>query len=64
VNPHDVVLDPELAFEHAQHHWKQSQKCRKAGMEWARLQDLCTKGRELVRTWDRVEAIYETAEAA
>ena len=60
----DVILDPQEAFEHVERHWKRCKKCRSAGMERARLKDVCATGRELVRAWDESERIYATAEAA
>ena len=60
----DVVLDPQDAFERAERHWRRCKRCKAAGAERARLRDLCAKGREVVRAWDEVERIYETAEKA
>lgn len=60
----DVILNPQTAFERVDRHWSRCKRCREAGMERARLKDLCAKGRELVRAWGEVERIYETAEAA
>lgn len=59
-----VVLDPEMAFERAASHWRRCKRCRNAGAERARLENLCPRGRELTRIWDEIERIYETAEAA
>ena len=59
-----VILDPEMAFERAASHWRRCKRCRNAGAERARLENLCPKGRELTRIWDETERIYETAEAA
>ena len=60
----DVMLDPQDAFERVQRHWRWCKRCRNAGAELARLENLCAKGRELTRIWDQTERIYETAEAA
>jgi hypothetical protein len=60
----DAVLDPQLAFEGAERHWRHCKRCRETGAERARLKDLCAKGRELVRAWDEAERIYATAKAA
>jgi hypothetical protein len=60
----DVILDPQDAFERVERHWQRCKKCRNAGLERARLRNLCAKGRELARAWDETERIYETAEAA
>ena len=60
----DVILDPEVAFERADQHWRRCRRCWGAGAERARLENLCAKGRELTRIWDEAERIYETAEAA
>jgi len=53
-----------MAFERAASHWRRCKRCRNAGAERARLENLCPRGRELTRIWDETERIYETAEAA
>lgn len=59
-----IVLDPDHSFEVASRHLHRCRKCRNAGMEWARKQDLCRRGRELLKNLEQVEQIYEAAERA
>lgn len=59
-----IVLDPENSFEVASRHLYRCRKCKNAGMEWARREDLCRRGRQLLQDLDRVERIYEATERA
>jgi len=59
-----IVLDPENSFEVASRHLYRCKKCKSAGMEWARPENLCRRGRQLLQDLDRVERIYEAVERA
>ncbi|HEX4645778.1 MAG TPA: hypothetical protein VH598_09235 [Verrucomicrobiae bacterium] len=59
-----IILDPDNTFEVASRHLYRCRKCRNAGMEWARREDLCRLGRQLLQDLDKVEQIYEAVERA
>jgi len=59
-----IVLDPESSFEVASRHLYRCRKCKNAGMEWARREDLCRRGRQLLQDLEKVERIYEAVERA
>jgi hypothetical protein len=59
-----IVLDPDASFERASRHLHKCRKCRSAGMEWARRQDLSKRGRQLLEKLERIEKIYEGTQLA
>jgi hypothetical protein len=59
-----IVLDPDASFEMASRHLHKCRTCRNAGMEWARRQDLCKRGRQLLEDLERIEKIYEGTQLA
>jgi hypothetical protein len=48
----------------ASRHLYRCRKCKNAGMEWARREDLCRRGRQLLQDLEKVERIYEAVERA